>query len=203
MSRPTLEVADIFREHGSAWRDANRGHVSLNQLKVMSAIERCRTAALGGHVARCENAVCGHTLISYNSCRDRHCPKCQAAASRAWLAEREAELLPVPYFHVVFTLPAQLRDLAYQNKGLVYGLLMKAAAETTLEIAANPRHLGARLGLTAVLVCASCDQASDPRQVWDDSSLLSADDQGRARASRSASCCFPGKDHRLSAELAA
>ena len=151
MSRPLLEVADIFREHGPAWRDANRGHVSLDQLKVMSAIERCRTAALGGHVARCENAACGHTVISYNSCRNRHCPKCQAAASRAWLAEREAELLPVPYFHVVYTLPAQLRDLAYQNKALVYGLLMKAAAETTLAIAANPRHLGARLGLTAVL----------------------------------------------------
>jgi hypothetical protein len=151
MSRPLLEVADIFRAHGPAWRDANRGHVGLGQLKVMSAIERCRTAALGGHVARCANDACGHTVISYNSCRDRHCPKCQAAASRQWLAERRAELLPVPYFHVVFTLPAQLRDLAYQNKGLVYGLLMKAAAEITLAIAANPRHLGARLGLTAVL----------------------------------------------------
>src|SRR5262245_4498124 len=151
MSRPLLEVADIFREHGPAWRDVNRGHVSFDQLKVMSAIERCRTAALGGHVACCENAACGHTIISYNSCRDRHCPKCQAAASREWLAEREAELLPVPYFHVVYTLPAELRDLAYQNKALVYGLLMKAAAETTLAIAANPRHLGARLGLTAVL----------------------------------------------------
>jgi hypothetical protein len=151
MSRPLLEVADIFRAHGRAWRDANRGHVSLDQLKVMSAIERCRTAALGGHVARCENAACGHTVISYNSCRDRHCPKCQAAASRQWLAEREAELLPAPYFHVVYTLPAQLRELAYQNKRVVYGLIMKAAAETTLEIAANPRHLGARLGLTAVL----------------------------------------------------
>src|SRR5262245_13713263 len=151
MSRPLLEVADIFREHGPAWRDANRGHVSLDQLKVMSAIERCRTAALGGHVARCENAACAYTTIAYNSCRNRHCPKCQAAASRAWLAEREAELLPVPYFHVVYTLPAQLRDLAYQNKHLVYGLLMKAAAETTLAIAANPRHLGAHLGLTAVL----------------------------------------------------
>jgi hypothetical protein len=151
VSRSLLEVADIFRAHGPAWRDAYRGHVSLDQLKVMSAIERCRTAALGGHVARCENGACGHTVISYNSCRDRHCPKCQAAASRAWLAEREAELLPVPYFHVVYTLPAELRDLAYQNKRLVYGLIMKAAAETTLEIAANPRHLGARLGLTAVL----------------------------------------------------
>jgi Putative transposase/Transposase zinc-binding domain len=151
MSRPLLEVADIFRAHGPAWRDANRGRVSLDQLKVMSAIERCRTAALGGHVARCENAACSYTTIAYNSCRNRHCPKCQAAASREWLAEREAELLPVPYFHVVYTLPEQLRDLAYQNKRLLYGLLMKAAAETTLAIAANPRHLGARLGLTAVL----------------------------------------------------
>jgi hypothetical protein len=146
-----LEVADIFRDHGPAWREANRGHVSLEQIKVMSAIERCRSAALGGHVARCENAACGHTLIAYNSCRNRHCPKCQAAASREWLAEREAELLPVPYFHVIYTLPAELRELAYQNKTVVYGLLIKAAAETTLEIAADPKHLGARIGITAVL----------------------------------------------------
>jgi len=105
-------VAEIFRRHGPAWRVTNAGHVSLEHLKVMSAIERCRTAALGGHVARCENEACGHTLISYNSCRNRHCPKCQAAASREWLADREAELLPVDYFHLVFTLPAPLRDLA-------------------------------------------------------------------------------------------
>ncbi len=151
MPRPDLEVADIFRDHGAAWRAANRGHVSLDQLKVMSAIERCRTAALGGHVARCENTACGHTLVAFNSCRNRHCPKCQAAASREWLAEREAELLPVPYFHVVYTLPAELRDVAYQNKAVVYGLLMKAAAETTLQIAADPKRLGARIGITAVL----------------------------------------------------
>ena len=151
MHRPALEVADIFRDHGAAWRDANRGHVSLGQLKVMSAIERCRTAALGGHVARCENDACGHTIVAYNSCRDRHCPRCQGAASRKWLAEREAELLPVPYFHVVYTLPSQLRDLAYRNKAVIYGLLMKASAETTLQIAADPRHLGARIGITAVL----------------------------------------------------
>ena len=151
MSRPSLEVADIFRGHGAAWRRANAGHVSLGQLKVMSAIERCRTAALGGHVARCENAACGHTEIAYNSCRNRHCPKCQAAASRQWLADREAELLPVPYFHVVYTLPSQLRDIAYQNKRVVYDLLMKAAAETTLAIAADPKRLGARIGVTAVL----------------------------------------------------
>ena len=151
MVRPALEVADILRDHGSAWREANRGHVSLDQLKVMSAIERCRTAALGGHVARCENVACGHTLIAFNSCRNRHCPKCQTAASRRWLADREAELLPVPYFHVVYTLPSKLRDIAYQNKRLVYDLLMKAAAETTLAIAADPKRLGARIGITAVL----------------------------------------------------
>lgn len=151
MPRPTLEVADIFRDHGPAWRDANRGHISLDQLKVMSAIERCRTAALGGHVARCENEACGHTLISYNSCRDRHCPKCQAAASRDWLEDRRAELLPVPYFHVVFTLPAAIADIAFQNKRVIYGLLMKASAETMLTIAADPKHLGAKIGITSVL----------------------------------------------------
>jgi Transposase zinc-binding domain len=120
VARPALEVADIFRNHGAAWRDANRRHVSLGQLKVMSAIESCRTTALGGHVARCENAVCGHTHIAYNSCRNRHCPKCQGSAAREWLAEREAELLPVPYFHVVFSLPAKIGDIAYQNKAVVY-----------------------------------------------------------------------------------
>ena len=149
MSRPALEVADIFRDHGAAWRRANAGHVSLDQLKVMSAIERCRTAALGGHVARCED--CSHTVIAYNSCRNRHCPKCQGAAAREWLAEREAELLPVPYYHLVFTLPAAIADIAYQNKAVIYDLLFKAAAETVLTIAADPKHLGARVGITAVL----------------------------------------------------
>jgi hypothetical protein len=149
MSRPMLEVADIFRDHGAAWRRANAGHVSLDQMKVMSAIERCRTAALGGHVARCEK--CSHTLIAYNSCRNRHCPKCQGAAAREWLAEREADLLPVPYFHVVFTIPAQISDIAYQNKAVIYDLLFKAAAETMLTIAADPKRLGARIGITAVL----------------------------------------------------
>ena len=149
MPRPTLEVADIFRDNGAAWRSANAGHVSLDQLKVMSAIERCRTAALGGHVARCED--CSHTLIAYNSCRNRHCPKCQGAAAREWLAEREAELLPVPYFHVVYTLPAAIRDIAYQNKAVIYDLLFKASAETMLTIAADPKHLGARIGFISVL----------------------------------------------------
>ncbi len=151
MARPALEVADIFRDHGRAWRDANRGHVSLDQLKVMSAIERCRTAALGGHVARCENDACGHTLIAYNSCRNRHCPKCQGAVARDWMAAREAELLPVQYFHAVFTLPARIAHIAYQNKTVIYGLLFKASAEAMQTIAADPKHLGARIALTSVL----------------------------------------------------
>src|SRR6516164_11842515 len=151
MSRTKLEVADIFRGQGPAWRQANAGHVSLEQLKVMSAIENCRTAELGGHVARCENEKCGHTQIAYNSCRNRHCPKCQGAAAREWLAEREAELLPVPYFHVVFSLPAQIADIAYQNRAAIYGILFKASAETMLTIAADPKHLGARIGILSVL----------------------------------------------------
>src|SRR5215470_13918735 len=151
MAQSGLEVADIFRNHGAAWREANRGHVSLGQLKVMSAIERCRTAALGGHVARCENAACGHTIIAYCSCRNRHCPKCQGSAAREWLAEREAELLPVPYFHVVYTLPAPIADIAYQNKAVIYDLLLKVSAETTLTIAADPKRLGAKIAITSVL----------------------------------------------------
>ena len=149
MPRERLEVADIFRAHGPAWRTTNAGHVSLGQLKVMSAIESCRTAALGGHVAACEK--CGHSHIAYNSCRNRHCPKCQGAAAKDWLAARQAELLPVEYYHVVFTLPAPIADIAYQNKAAVYGILFKAAAETLIAIAADPKHLGARIGLTAVL----------------------------------------------------
>jgi hypothetical protein len=141
VSRPALEVADIFRDHGPAWRQANAGHVSLDQLKVMSAIESCRTAALGGHVLRCE--TCSHTLIAYNSCRNRHCPKCQGAAAREWLAEREAELLSVPYFHVVFSLPSRIADIAYQNKAVIYDLLFRASSQTMLTIAADPKHLGA------------------------------------------------------------
>jgi hypothetical protein len=147
--RPALEVADIFRDHGAAWRSANAGHVSLDQLNVMSAIERCRTAALGGHVERCEK--CLYTVVAYNSCRNRHCPKCQGAAAQEWLAEREAELLPVPYFHVVFSLPARIADIAYQNKAVIYDLLFKASSETMLTIAADPKHLGARIGILSVL----------------------------------------------------
>ncbi len=149
MPRPSLEVADIFRDHGVAWRGANAGHVSLDQMKVMNAIERCRTVALGGHVARCED--CAHEHIAYNSCRNRHCPKCQAGAAREWLAAREAELLPVGYFHLVFTLPGPIADIAYQNKRVVYDLLMRASAKTTLTIAGDPKHLGARIGITSVL----------------------------------------------------
>jgi putative transposase/transposase-like zinc-binding protein len=149
VSRPRLEVADVFHHHGTAWRKANAGHLSLGQLKVMSAIEHCRSAALGGHVERCQD--CGHSRISYNSCRNRHCPKCQGAAAKDWLAAREADLLPVGYFHLVFTLPAEIAPIAYQNKAVVYDLLFRAAAETLLTIAADPKHLGARIGFTAVL----------------------------------------------------
>ena len=147
--RPALDIADIFRAHGPAWRQAQAGHLSLGQLKVMSAIEACRTAALGGHVERCED--CDHVQIAYNSCRNRHCPKCQGAAAQRWLEAREAELLPLAYYHVVFTLPAQIGDIAFHNKAVVYDILFKAASETLLTIAADPKHLGARIGLTAVL----------------------------------------------------
>ena len=149
MPGPSLEVADIFRAHGAAYRAANKGHISLSQLKVMSAIERCRTAALGGHVARC--ADCAHEHIAYNSCRNRHCPKCQAGAAKAWLAAREAELLPVRYFHRVFTLPKPIADIAHQNKREIYNLLMRASADTVIKIAADPKHLGAKIGITSVL----------------------------------------------------
>jgi hypothetical protein len=149
MFSPKLEVADIFRRHGEAWRTANAGHVNINQRRVMTAIEICRTAALGGHVERCRD--CAHTRIAYNSCRNRHCPKCQWTNATAWLAAREAELLPVPYFHLVFTLPAAIGAIAYQNKAKVYGLLFKAAAETLTTIAADRKHLGADIGIIAVL----------------------------------------------------
>jgi hypothetical protein len=147
--RASLEVADIFRAAGPAHHTAHAGHLSLHQLKIMSAIEHCRTAALGGHVEACTD--CGHWRIAYNSCRNRHCPRCQGAAARTWLEAREADLLPVGYFHVVFTLPAEIAAIAFHNKALVYDLLFKAAADTMLTIAADPRHLGARIGITAVL----------------------------------------------------
>lgn len=147
--RASIEVADIFRAAGPAYRAAHAGHLSLHHLKIMSAVEHCRTAEMGGHVEGCTG--CGHWRIAYNSCRNRHCPKCQGAAARAWLAEREADLLPVGYFHVVFTLPAEIGTIAFQNKSLVYDLLFRTAADKMQIIAADPKHLGARIGITAVL----------------------------------------------------
>ena len=149
MSRPALEVADIFRAAGPAYRRARAGHLSFGQLRVMSAIEACRTAALGGHVDVCQK--CSHAHIAYNSCRNRHCPKCQSAAAYAWLDARRAELLPVGYFHVVFTLPAPIAAIAYTNKAAIYDALFKAAAQTLTTIAADPKHLGAKIGATMVL----------------------------------------------------
>ncbi len=149
MARPGLEMADVLNQHGDAYLHRHAGHLSLDQLKVISAIRSCRTAALGGHVARCSD--CAHTVIAYNSCRNRHCPRCQGGAAKRWLTEREADLLPVPYFHVVFTLPAPVAAIAFANKAAVYDLLFKAAAETITTVAADPKHLGARVGLTAVL----------------------------------------------------
>ena len=147
--RTDLEVAHIFRSAGPAYRAAHAGHLSLGQLKVMTAIEHCRTPALGGHVEACTD--CGHWRVAYNSCRNRHCPKCQGATARTWLAEREADLLPVGYFHVVFTLPAEVAAIAFHNKAALYDLLFKAASETMLTITADPKHLGARIGITTVL----------------------------------------------------
>jgi hypothetical protein len=147
--RPDLEVAHIFRGAGPAYRTAHTGHLSLAQLKVMTAIEHCRTPALGGHVEACTD--CGHWRVAYNSCRNRHCPKCQGVAARTWLAEREADLLPVGYFHVVFTLPAEVAAITFHNKAALYDLLFKAASETMLTIAADPKHLGAHIGITSVL----------------------------------------------------
>ena len=149
MGRPALEVADIFRTHGPAWRAKQSGHLSLGQLKVMSAIEQCRTAALGGHVLRCN--TCDHEEISYNSCRNRHCPKCQARAAQKWLDARQADLLPVEYYHVVFTLPEAISAIAYTNKAMIYSLLFDVAADTLMTIAADPKHLGAQIGATLVL----------------------------------------------------
>src|SRR5207302_2688990 len=146
---PALEVADIFRRHGEAFRQARAGHLGGIERRVMGAITACRTAVLGGHVEQCDD--CGATRIAYNSCRNRHCPKCQGLTQAQWLADRQAELLPVPYFHVVFTLPAPGGEIAFQNKSIVYAILFRTAAETLATIAANPRHLGANLGMTMAL----------------------------------------------------
>ena len=147
MARPRLEVADILNRHGDAFLARHR--LSRGQLKVFGAIRACRTAALGGHVARCEG--CDHVQIAYNSCRNRHCPKCQGEVARTWLEQRQADLLPVAYYHVVFTLPAPVAPIAFQNKAVVYDLLFRTAADTLLTIAADPKHLGAKIGMTAVL----------------------------------------------------
>jgi hypothetical protein len=147
--RPDLEVADIFRARGHDYRRTRRGHISLGQLKAMSAIERCRTAELGGHRLHCK--TCNTDTLAYNSCRNRHCPKCQASAAERWLQAQQAHILPVPYFHVVFTLPEALRGIACQNKAYIYDLLFKTAAKTLLKIAADKKHLGAEIGITAVL----------------------------------------------------
>lgn len=149
MNRPTFEVADIIRKAGNDFIERNRDHLSWPHLKVLKAIRDCRTAALGGHLDRCSR--CGHQAISYNSCRNRHCPKCQTNAREQWLAKRSEDLLPVPYFHLVFTLPHELSTLALQNKKALYGLLFRASAETLLEVAADPKHLGAEIGFLSVL----------------------------------------------------
>ncbi len=149
MKRPTLEVADIIRVAGDSFIDRNRAHLAWPQLKVLRAIRDCRTAALGGNLDRCSR--CGHQAISYNSCRNRHCPKCQTNAREQWLAKRAEDLLEVPYFHVVFTLPHDLSALALQNKKAFYDLLFRASAETLIEVAADPKHLGARIGFLSVL----------------------------------------------------
>ena len=144
-----LELAEIFRQVGPDYRRDHAGALSRAQLRAMSAIARCRTAALGGHVEQCD--ACGHQRIAYNSCRDRHCPKCQSLTRAQWLEDRRAELLPVEYFHVVFTVPQQIEAIAFQNKALLYGMLFKAAAQTLQAIAADPKHLGAQIGFIAVL----------------------------------------------------
>jgi transposase-like zinc-binding protein len=149
MNQPTLEVADIIRQHGKDFIESNRSRLTWQQLKVLRAIEHCRTAALGGHLDRCSR--CGHRAISYNSCRNRHCPKCLTNARDRWLADRQKELLNVGYFHVVFTLPHELSWLALHNQKFVYQLLFQASAETLLEIAAAPKHLGAQIGFLSVL----------------------------------------------------
>ena len=149
MPKRALEIADIFRAYGPAWRGANKGHVSLSQLKVMSSIEACRTEELGGHVAACTK--CNHQHIAYNSCKNRHCPKCQGPAARDWMAARAEDLLPVEYFHLVFTLPAEIARIAYWNKKAIYGLLFKASAQTVTTIAADRKRLGAKVGMTSVL----------------------------------------------------
>lgn len=151
MDRPKIEVADIFRRYGEVYRNEHDGSLSITQRRIMSAIEVCRTAALGGHIEECDNDNCGHQRIAYNSCRNRHCPKCQSLARAEWIEDRQSELLDCEYFHVVFTVPEEIANIAFQNKELVYGILFRAAAETLRTIAADPKHLGAEIGFFAVL----------------------------------------------------
>jgi hypothetical protein len=183
VSRPSLEVADIFHRHGATWRAAHVGHLSLGQMKVMSAIESCRTAALGGHVEACED--CGHSRIAYNSCRNRHCPKCQSAAARDWLAARQADLLPVGYFHVVFTLPAEIADIAYYNKAVIYDLLFRAASEALLTIAA------------AMSMLRREDDHHRDLRTWQRPRPRTAIDENVMTTNRPSSLCIPaeGPDH--------
>jgi len=149
MDRPKLEVADIFRRYGPAYREKHGASLSTQQRRVMTAIETCRTSALGGHLEKCDQ--CGHERNCYNSCGDRHCPKCQSLARAQWIEDRQSELLEVPYYHVVFTVPEEIASIAYQNKEVVYGILFRATAETLRTIAADPKHLGAEIGFFAVL----------------------------------------------------
>jgi hypothetical protein len=149
MSRPAVEVADILRAQGDRFVEQNRSWLGFQRLSVLRAITRCRTAALGGHIDHCPR--CGHQAISYNSCRNRHCPKCQAQARQRWLAAREREVLGVPYFHVVFTIPHELNPLCQYNPEVLYGLLFQASAATLLEVAADPKHLGAEIGFLSIL----------------------------------------------------
>jgi hypothetical protein len=158
--RRALEVADVFRRHGAAYRELHAGHLSRGQRRVMGAIETCRSAVLGGHVEQCNG--CGQLRIAYNSCRNRHCPKCQGLARAEWLADRHSELLPVPYFHVVFTVPAPIAEIALHNKAVIYGILFTSAAETLRVIAADPRHLGAAIGLVARPAHLGTEPASEP-----------------------------------------
>ena len=153
MDRPKIEVADIFRRYGEAYRNEHDGSLSTAQRRVMNAIEVCRTAALGGHIEECDNDNCLHQRISYNSCCNRHCTKCQSLARAEWIEDRQAELLETPYYHVVFTVPEEIAAIAYQNKEVVYGILFRAAAQTLRTIAADPKHLGAEIGFFAVLQC--------------------------------------------------
>jgi hypothetical protein len=164
VAREGLEVADVFRRFGPAFRDRHGASLSTARWKAMRAIENCRTAVLGGHVERCGD--CGHQRVAYNSCRNRNCPKCQGLARARWLEDRQAELLDVPYFHVVFTVPAEIEAIAFQNQTVVYDILFRAASETLRTIAADPKHLGAEIGFLAVLHTWGQNLMHHPLEPW-------------------------------------